>query len=217
MTFLQKEKVSSGEAVETAKTLYKSRQKEEIIQRTLPKAWETMLLEKDEMLLELLAEKTENLCGYKPSLDVVATFLETYRKSKEKTTPSLSMTQNNGVKPLQEQKQIRDFTFAKVKSFTFLGKSYEAKSWRNLYLQLIKIIAEDKGPEFERVLQIRGRVRPHYAKTPSNLRMPERIKGTDIYVETNLSANSIVNKCHQLIRFFGYDENDFRIFLEENE
>ncbi|GEM_PF-6109999 len=43
---------------------------------TLPKAWEKLVAEEDELLLELVADRVESLCGYKPDLDSVARFLK---------------------------------------------------------------------------------------------------------------------------------------------
>lgn len=51
---------------------------------------------------------------------------------------------------------------------------------------------------------------------PSELREPEKIKDTDIYVETNLSANSIVSLSKKVIKLFGYDENELIIHTKES-
>ena len=40
---------------------------------------------------------------------------------------------------------------------------------------------------------------------------PEAIPGTDIYVETNLSANDVAKRCYQVLHLFGYDPTDFEI------
>ena len=41
----------------------------------LPVAWHRLIQDQDSLLIDLLAEKVESLCGYRPDLDTVATFL----------------------------------------------------------------------------------------------------------------------------------------------
>ena len=64
--FLGKEAVSSGTAVTKAEQMQASRQKDRVIQKTIPKAWKQLCEEPDELLLELFAEKVESLCGHSP-------------------------------------------------------------------------------------------------------------------------------------------------------
>jgi len=56
-----------------------------------------------------------------------------------------------------------------------------------------------------------GRKRPYFTRNPNELRNPKRINNTDIYIETNLSANSIVKLSKSIISLFGYKENDLSI------
>ena len=64
----------------------------------------------------------------------------------------------------------------------------------------------------DKVLNLKGRKRPYFTRNPNELRSPERINNTDIYVETNLSANSIVKLSKSIISIFGYEEED--LFIE---
>jgi len=61
---LSRDKISSGEAIENAKSIYESQQKKIIIRRTLLKAWNKIISEPDELLVTLLVETTEKLCGH---------------------------------------------------------------------------------------------------------------------------------------------------------
>jgi hypothetical protein len=36
---------------------------------------------------------------------------------------------------------------------------------------------------------------------------PREIGQTGVYIETNLSANAIMGKCHDILRLFNYSEN----------
>lgn len=73
--FLSKENVISDIAINKAENLYKSRQKSNLIKETLPMAWEKIITEPDETLIDLLADTTERLCGYRPDNKAVEYFL----------------------------------------------------------------------------------------------------------------------------------------------
>jgi len=73
--FLSKENVISDRAIENAESIYKSKQKEYLIKETLPKAWKKIITDPNEILIELLADTTEKLCGYKPDNKTIEQFL----------------------------------------------------------------------------------------------------------------------------------------------
>ena len=74
-TLLGKENVISGKAVQNAEILYEQSQKKEELSATLPEAWNQLVGEPDDLLIELLVEKTEKLCGHKPDKNEVEQFL----------------------------------------------------------------------------------------------------------------------------------------------
>ncbi len=51
----------------------------------------------------------------------------------------------------------------------------------------------------------------YFSRNSSELREPRRIGNTDIYVETNLSANAIVKLCRKIVALFGYRKEDLII------
>lgn len=78
---LLKENVVSGKALETARDIYKSKQKDREIKKHLPEAWEKIINEPDEILIELLSEKVESICGYTPPNLTVKNFIKNINKS----------------------------------------------------------------------------------------------------------------------------------------
>jgi hypothetical protein len=50
--------------------------KERQIVAALPEAWERLVADEDELLLEIVADRVENLCGFKPDPDTVAKWLK---------------------------------------------------------------------------------------------------------------------------------------------
>ncbi len=73
--FLSKDSVASGHASDKAEELLKSKDKERILNETMPKAWGKMISLPDETLIDLIAETTEEICGYKPDKKQVIDFI----------------------------------------------------------------------------------------------------------------------------------------------
>ena len=73
--YLRYDAVCSGAARKAAQADYRDVARARQIQDALPKAWAKLVTERDEFLLEVVAECVEGLCGYKPTSDTVARFL----------------------------------------------------------------------------------------------------------------------------------------------
>ena len=66
--YLSYSNVCSGTALKYARSDYQNVARVRIIETHFPKAWEALLKDQDSLLLDLLAERVEDLCGYKPDL-----------------------------------------------------------------------------------------------------------------------------------------------------
>jgi len=206
--FLLKENVISNRAVETAEHLVKSREKQKLIEITMPKAWEKIVTEPDELFVELLAETVEKLCGYKPANEMVEEFLL-------KIPPASTQQTSNG-RPSHEgllaggnsYSTPESYTGKSVVAFTFMGTRYPVRSWREMLIKMTELILSNHREQFDRVLNLKGRKRPYFSRDPNELRKPKRIDDTDIYVETDRSTKGIVRLSKKIIALFGYEEND---------
>ncbi|GAB4459728.1 MAG: hypothetical protein OHK0029_22680 [Armatimonadaceae bacterium] len=74
--YLSYSSIVSGAAIEAAREDYRNVSRNRQIQATLPQALAKLVADEDEMLIELVAGRTEDLCGYKPDPDTVAQFLQ---------------------------------------------------------------------------------------------------------------------------------------------
>jgi len=210
--FLLKENVISDRAVKNAESIYKSKQKQYLIKQTLPKAWHKLITDPDEILVELLAETTEKLCGYKPDSETVEQFLakigrEPFVSKKVKSEVPKS-TINQKISSLKE-----NYTGKTIIAFSFKGNKYHVKSWKEMLIKICNLMLSAHRDRFEKVLNLVGRKRPYFTKDPNKLRIPQKINDTDIYVEINLSANSIVKLTKNILLLFGYKEDDISIEL----
>ncbi len=130
--------VLSGSALEAARTDYRDAARIRLIQKALPTAWNRLLREPDELLLELLADTTEDICGYKPSLDDCARFITS---PQQPSLPSQSPTAAASPRP------IRVSTKSGPLSFTMNGQTVQARSAREIMQEILKRLA-DRDPTF---------------------------------------------------------------------
>jgi predicted transport protein len=103
--YLSKDNVASGKAVDNAQALYRTRQKEYDISKTLPKAWHKVVTDPDPVLVNLIADNTEKICGFRPDSLVVKNFISTYIPlgiedlSRAKVRPPAEAIKVSGKKP----------------------------------------------------------------------------------------------------------------------
>jgi hypothetical protein len=209
--FISKEYVISGKAVENAEKIYKGRQKQDLIKLTMPKAWNRIIEESNEGLIEIIAETTEKMCGYKPDADTVAKFINNVNRGVT-SLPVVNRQKIIASPPQASSSYIQSgFTGKSIKSFIFQGAEYDVRTWKDLLIQLCNIILSTHRDSFDQVLNLSGRKRPYFTREPNELRSPHQINGTNIFVEINLSSNSIVKLSQKIIALFGYSENDLSI------
>jgi len=209
--YLAKENVISGKAITNAEAIYKSRQKNYLIKDTLPKAWSKLISEPDELLIDLLAEATEKLCGYKPDHSAVENFIS-INLSKIETSYGLEEKKKADLPKIKISTEMNESYIGKsVTAFNFKKTRHEVRFWKDILIKVCSLMSSMHRNNFERVLNLQGRKRPYFSKNANELRIPEKIKGTDMFVEINLSSNSIVKMCLDILSLFGYSKEDFTI------
>ena len=101
--YLNYESIRTGGAVETIKADYEEVVQQRQVATRLPEAWNKLVEEADEFLLHAVAEKTESLCGYKPTNEQVINFLKNLQSKIEldREMPSSLLVQQNSVRPIR--------------------------------------------------------------------------------------------------------------------
>jgi len=137
-TFLSMDSVSSGQALNQAKSVHESRTKQRIIKKTVPEAWAELINGPDELLLELFSEKVEGMCGYRPDPQLLVDYLHTnFKTSQIRSTISRTPTTQTTVsKTEQNTKESRKKGVVVIIN----EKQFKAQSVRNLYLQILEFM-----------------------------------------------------------------------------
>ena len=77
---LSNKNVASGEAVRQAESILKNRQKEKAIRESLLEAWNSVIKEPHELLVEILIETVEEVCGFKPENSEIREFIRNHHE-----------------------------------------------------------------------------------------------------------------------------------------
>ena len=78
--YLNYESIRTDEAIEAIKKDYETVIQQRQVATRLPEAWRKLVEEADEFLLHAVGEKTENLCGYRPTDEQVLDFLKSLKQ-----------------------------------------------------------------------------------------------------------------------------------------
>ena len=204
MQFLHKEAVLSGSAVKEAEKMRASKQRDSIIQKTIPKAWKQLCEEPDEMLLELFADKVESLCGHTPDLQILAEYLA--KQLGTETIITQPSTRKSGPKKIPINLRA-GYTGKSPIAYKLEGERFSVRTFKDILLGLCDTLYKKHEKDFERVFVLKGRRREHFSRDYKNMIYPKEIADSGIYIETNLSANSVMQRCYQLLELFGYHKN----------
>jgi negative regulator of replication initiation len=105
----------------------------------------------------------------------------------------------------------KDYSYQPIKGFRLEGLHKDGKSAScHSYSEMLKLVSSylwlRHMDSFAKVaLDLRGKKRPYFSKNPAELRKPHKLAASDIFVETNLSANNIVAISRVLLEKLGHD------------
>ena len=235
MAHLSQEKVTSGRAVSDAEDLVQSQQRAEIAGKAIIEAWNQIVETPDEILVDLVSETTERICGFMPERELVEQFLsrrvgalpdlQLPSEQPSRKPPAIPhrhsppTTARGGPSTVTtiRQPQPIDGKSTRPISFTFLESHRRTNSWNDVLIQFSGLINELHPRDFDKVLTIPRSQRPgvkwpyHFSQTPSDLRIPKGIRNSGIYAEVDLTAATMVKLCYDLVQLFGYQQGSLTI------
>ena len=104
----------------------------------------------------------------------------------------------------------KDYSSLQVRGYRIGNKNVPCHSFRDVLLTLCNGLRMANPSSFDAAaLQLRGRKRPYFSRTDTELRQPEQLVGHGLYVETNLNANLIVGICRALLERLGHQKDEF--------
>jgi hypothetical protein len=172
----------------------------------LPASWSKGLSGTDTSLSSTdtsLSKSDTSLSKSDTSLSKSDTSLSKSDTSLSKSDTSLSKTDSF--------KLAESYADKTITSYRFNGHTYRVSNWDEMLTSLCNYFAATNSKDFEKVLWISNEQKPRFSRYGDQLRMPEKIKHTDIFVETKLNPDEVVRTCGKLLAEFGYSRDDLNI------
>ena len=236
---LGKDKVARGQSLRAAKSLYQDK-KQKMAADFVPQAWNKILSGPNKIFVELLSDTTEKICGCEVDSNLIEKFLKKHLdKWLIKDLPGLSAAPPARVKeaPIVLKDELAEKPIPKtsassassgtaeyritrkhdsyegktIKSYTFNGRTDHVRHWEDVLTNLCDYFAATHQKDFEKVLWISGENKTYFSRYKDQLRIPEKIKKTDIFVETKLNPDEIVKTAKALVTEFGYSQDSLKI------
>ena len=141
--YLNYKSIRTGEVIRAIAEDYRDISKQREIETKLPKAWTRLVDEADEFLINVVAEKTESLCGYKPTREQVLTYLKNLNKEellRERHLP-ISPAPLNSEKGPKGFEQVPDYLIPIIRLMR-AGKSH---------IETFHLVAEKLGVTYQTV------------------------------------------------------------------
>ncbi len=176
--YLAFSEVGAGRAIENAKSDYRTVARNRQVQDALPTAWAQLLREQDELLVELIADRAETICGFKPEPELVAQFIR--RVSQTPNTPVQSQPSQQSTAPLRKS-DVPQLTSAPTAhsdangtdffGFAYNGQSYNENSAINTLLRVFEVLSSSDSSFLDRyaALPKHGRKRRYVSRNKYDL------------------------------------------------
>lgn len=169
--YLARHRVTSGEAIDDAARDYRDAAAKRDAARALPRAWNELIFEGEELLIELVGDKAEALCGFRPPDKAVAEFLASLAQpssessSRPKSQPKTPLVPSTGASRLSPAPTPMAVS-AKDLNYSLFGQQRTAPSAASAFLDILRTVVQrdpSKLPELAEAA--RGRSRNHIAQS----------------------------------------------------
>lgn len=162
--------------------------------------------------IRLASDKCESLNRYKQKIEEIldefdSLFIEEVDKKEQ-------------AKDDEEFVDIQNFSYTNPLQIKMFNNYYDThRNWRDVLIlvceELIKRCPE-KFKNFDKNDAFKGRKRSYFSYKPEELREPRKLSN-GLYVEMNLSANSIARICCNIIEQCGYNSDELKFKIEDKQ
>lgn len=114
---------------------------------------------------------------------------------------------------------MTDFRYMRPAAFSLDGVRYPARLWKLVLLKTCELLWEKNHSIFENFVDdkfMRGKTRTYFSRDKETMGKPELVNGTEIFVETNLSANSIRDLIVKMLDKYRIPHATYQIYLSKD-
>ena len=205
--FLGRSELASHSAERDAKAALKSLQEKQRLAAEIPRVWRAMIDRADPDLVALVIKRVHEQTGLLATPTDLAKPLG-MTLSDPKLQP-ISPKPSGGARPAKKKKNPRPT------AFRLWGRETPTTSYAKILVGVCGAIHGRHAPEFiDTVRSLWGTHRPWVSSDPTELIRPAALGGSPWYVEVNLSAKAIRDRCTRLLKVFGYSNSDLEILFD---
>lgn len=108
------------------------------------------------------------------------------------------------------------FTYTRPAAFELRERRMETRTWQAMLVNTCEILL---GLDMERLMSfetdpaMRGRKQKMFSSDPTNMRKPIKIENSNLYVETNMSANAIRNLIIKMLQKYNIKPSEYKVYL----
>ncbi len=147
--YLNYDSIRTGEAVEAIKEDYEKVVQQRQVATRLPEAWSKLLEEADEFLLHAVAEKTEDLCDYRPTDGQVLAFLKSLEIRKTRPESSHPQTISPAQPTLRREPRTRNASQTRLRVTMPDGNVIEHPKAIDTWIEVILELGPDRVLEVD--------------------------------------------------------------------
>jgi hypothetical protein len=174
--YLARVRIESGEALETARAEYRSRNRLSQARAAIPAAWRELVEKGNEDLVELLASSVELKAGIRPDHNDVAEFLAALGKPVIVEAVRSSVSEPTSFTAQRQAPQRSAGETSRSGTLVLRGKAYPYTNAKDAMVTVLSELAKGDPSFLERCSQhpdAQGRKRRYIARTPEEL-YPDR-------------------------------------------
>jgi predicted type IV restriction endonuclease len=156
--YLARDRVRDGSAFEDAQRDYKDAAGRREAVATLPRAWANLMSEPEELLLDIIIDKTEALSGYRPAPDDVLAFLQRLKPvgSVPEAAGSRTIAATSPMLTNTSAQTITAATTNRTVAFTAFGQSYSCPTASGALVEVLRLIVARDPARVDQLAQAVG-------------------------------------------------------------
>jgi len=175
--YLQRERVRTGEARDAVDLDFRDLRSRREAQRSIPKAWGTLVGEPEELLVELLQDQTEAVSGVRPSSTSVLAFLQSLSPMSNREQPATPKATeapaDTGVSTslvIPTRTRSSSGLSSRQIAFEVFGERRTTNSAKSALVEILSDIAKRYPDRMADIaLDARGKSRNHIARSPEEI------------------------------------------------
>ena len=110
-------------------------------------------------------------------------------------------------------------TFKRPEAFSFKESKYNVATWNGMLVKICGLLNQEDSnifKEFVNDKSMQGKRKARFALEKNQLRKGIKVKGSDVYIETNLSANDIRKTILAMLDKFSISSDAVKLYLAKD-